>query len=130
MFFPHTTTTTARPPLPPLSALANAHIWANPGKAQRLRECLIAHPTLSPHFHLPHHHQQPQQTRRMTTQVGKAEGDWRRWMEGGGRAGGGVMTTRQLETHMLPHPIHPSPTFFISFMIVWRCGVQATCRVV
>ena len=29
MFFPHTTTTTARPPLPPLSALANAHIWAN-----------------------------------------------------------------------------------------------------
>jgi len=62
--------------------------------------------------------------------VGKAEGDWRGWIEGGEGAGGGVMTTRQHETHMLPHRIHPPPIFFISFMIVWRCGVQPTCRVV
>ena len=88
--FPHTTTTIARPPLPPLSALANAHTWANPGQAQWLGGSLNAHPpTFSPPFHLPHHHQWPQQTWHMTTTswegqrklergYRKGEGGWRR----------------------------------------------------
>ena len=84
MFFPHTTTTIARPPLPPLSALANAHTWANLGRAQRLRSSLNAHPPMFfPPFHLPHHHQQPQQTRCMMT----TSWEGRRRLERGDRRG-------------------------------------------
>jgi len=147
MFFPHTPPPLRGHPLPPLSALATAHIWANPGHTQRPRAGSNAHT----------HHHHPSTCHIITSnsskhdtrqpQVGRAKGHWRGGVEGGKRLWGGVMTTRRHETHMLPCPIHPllfsllsfvttrcatymPRRLFISFTINWRRGVQPTRRVI
>ena len=127
MFFPHTPPPLCSHPLLPLSALATAHIWANPGHAQRPWAGSNAH-THPSTCHIITSNSSKHDTRQ--PQVGRAKGPWRGWVEGGKGLWGGVITTRWHETHMLPCPIHPLLFFlFLCFLLWWR-GVWPTRRVI
>jgi len=106
-------------PLPPSSALANAHLWANPGQACRHQQSPAP----------PHHHLSaaapmlpaPATTWRTTT---TSWDGWRR-VRRVGRRGKGDLEGDD-DTACNPHAT--SSIYFLC--AVWRCGVQPTRRVV
>lgn len=143
-------TTTARPPTAATERPGNSPYLGQPRACSTTTSRLKCPHPPSPSFHLPHHHQQLQQTRHTTTTSWEGQ----RTLERVGRRGeGAVRRGDDDEATWNPHAAlsnSPPPFFsfsllsfvttrcatytprhlFISFTINWWRGVQPTRRVV